>query len=1277
GVTTVLGRGVDKFLELGPGGALTAMVEETLDHTGTGAVCVPVLHPERPDTECLTLALGRIHAAGASVDWSALFGGTGARTVELPTYAFQHKRYWLDSLATVSGDPTPLGLTATGHPLLGAGVALPDSDGFLFTGRLSLTTQPWIAHHAMLGTALLPGTGFVELALHAGGQVGCECVEELTLEAPLILGEQGGLAIQVVVGGLDDSGRRSVTVYSRPDDEGDEHPWLRNATGMLSEHRGAEPGPEQTVAWPPEGATEIDVDDFYPALAEAGFTYGPVFQGLRALWNKDGELFAEVRLPDEAGDGDDGFGVHPALLDAALQPLALGVLGGTADHEPIKGGMPFAWTGVRLHATHATVARVHLAPTGRGSEVSVTVTDDAGLPVATIESLAMRDPALEQFTGSAPRQDALFHLTWNPLPRGSREVSGEWAMLGFDPLEIRSRLVEAGLTGTPYLDPQSLIDSLEAGVPAPAVGVMSCFGGDQGGIVAATHEVVRRVLEVLHHWLADARLAGSRLVLLTRGAVPAMDSDRPDDLAASAVWGLVRAAQSEHPGRIVLIDVEDDPASYRALPAALGTDEPQLALRAGALSVPRLARHTAAAEATPGFGPDGTVLVTGGTGALGAVVARHLVAVHGVRHLVLAGRRGESAPGAAELLAELTGLGADVRIVACDVADRAALAALLRDIPAEQPLTGVVHTAGVLADATVESLTPDQVETVLRAKADAAWHLHELTEGAPLREFVLFSSAAGLLGSQGQANYAAANSFLDTLAAHRRAAGLPGTALAWGWWEQPGGMGAGLGRAERARMARAGLSAFTAETGMAAFDQALTAGTEALLVPMRLNTTAARAAGEQQVPPLLRGLIRAPHRRATRSDDRATSQLHERLARAAESERSAMLTDLVRSEVAQVLGHSGAEEIEDTGGFVELGFDSLTSVELRNRLNERTGLRLPSTVVFDHPTPAELAAALSDQLRTAGAPAATAAGAPTDGDRGQDTPAAGGSDRSDDPAVVNGVEALYRRAVALGRLDIGHIMLRNSVALRQSFSDPDELRSGPTPVRLGEGDRHPKIIGFPSQSVWASNQELVAMAAPLRGLRDVWSLMLPGFVTGQPVAADVDAAAEYAVRLIEDLVGDEPFALSGRSSGARIAHEVTARLEERGRSPQGLVLIDSYLAGYDSTSYITPVLEAKSLELEKDFGRMTGTRLTAMAAYFGMFEHWQPKEISTPTLLVRASECYGLEPGQEQPPAEQWQAVWPLPHDAIDVPGNHYTMLEGHGDVTAVAVHEWLTRQAT
>ncbi|MER5779950.1 SDR family NAD(P)-dependent oxidoreductase [Streptomyces sp. NPDC002039] len=1269
GVRTVLDRGVRMTVELGPGGALTALAEESVHQRGVDVVSVPALPSGRPEDAALIRAVAAVSVVGARVDWTALFAGTTARRAELPTYAFQHKRYWLQSVSIGSGDPTRLGLTATGHPLLGAGVPLPGSDGFLFTGRLSLDAQPWIADHSMLGTALLPGTAFVELALRAGDQVGCDLIEELTLESALILREQGGTAIQVAVGGPDETGRRPITVYARPEGgEDTEQLWTRHASGVLAVAGTAEPSIEPTTVWPPAGAERVPVDEFYESLAGGGLTYGPAFQGLRALWNREGELFAEIGLPDAAGTEDTGFGVHPALLDAALQPLALDILGLTPDREAVKGGLPFAWTGIRLHATHASTARVHLAPVSQ-TEVAITVTDDSGLPVATIDSLTMRAPAPDQFTeqAAAPRPDSLFALEWTPVSLGSRPTAGEWAMLGFDPLEIRPRLVEAGFTGTPYLDAQSLLDTVESGQPAPSVVVMSCFGGDQGGLLEATHAATHRVLDTLRHWLADERLAASKLLLLTRGAVAPGATDSVEDLAASAVWGLVRTAQSEHPGRIVLIDLDDEAASYQVLPAALGTDEPQLALRAGIASAPRLARAAKTPARAPRFGSEGTVLITGGTGALGAIVARHLVTEHGVRHLILAGRRGGDAPGATELLAELRALGAEADALACDVADRDALAALLEGIPSDRPLTGVVHTAGVLDDGTIESLTADRLDTVLRAKADAAWHLHELTRDSDVREFVLFSSAAGLLGSQGQGNYAAANSFLDALALHRHAAGLNATSLAWGWWELSDGMGAALGQAERARMARSGVIGFSAETGMEAFDAAL-GGTRAVAVPMLLSTSTARPSGSTRVPPLLRGLIRTPQRRAERTTTPAASQLNERLAATAGPERLAVLIELVRTETAQVLGYSGAEAIKDGTTFGELGFDSLTSVEMRNRLNELTGLRLAPTVVFDHASPAALAHELNERLGGS----ATQEGAASTVRRPEQ---AAEADVTDDIAVVNGVEALYRRAVEIGRLDIGHTVLRSSIDLRETFSEPDQVRKGPEPVRLGAGSDFPKLIGFPSQSVWASNQELVSLAGPLRGIRDVWSMMLPGFVTGEPVAKSIDALAEYAVRYIEQLADGEPFALVGRSSGGRVAHEVTARLEARGIHPQGVVLIDSYLAGYQQTSYIVPVMESKALELEKDFGRMTGTRLTAMSAYFDLFESWLPKEITTPTLLVRATECFGIEPGQPQPPAEEWQAAWPLPHEAVDVPGTHYTMLEGNGEVTAAVIHEWLLKQ--
>ncbi|MGX1667847.1 type I polyketide synthase, partial [Streptomyces sp. NPDC055366] len=923
-VGTLVNEGVGTFVEVGPGGTLSALGRESAPE----ATFVPVLRGDRPEAAAATTAAGQLHVRGARVDWEAFFAGRGTRRVDLPTYAFQRERYWPDVLPMI-GDVAAVGLGSAEHPLLGAAVTVGGTDGVLLTGRLSLQTHPWLADSLVQGSVLLPGAAFVELAVRAGDQVGCDLVEELTLEAPLVLPEQGSVRVQVWVGAEDSSGRRELSFHSSVGDVDDGRSWTRHATGVLRE--GGRSAGASLAEWPPPGAEAVDLDGFYDRMVAGGFGYGPVFQGLRSAWRKSDEVFAEVALPD--GVGVDGFGLHPALLDAALH--AIGLAGGDGD----SGGLPFSWTGVRLHASGATALRVRLAPTGADG-VALTVADGSGAPVATIDSLVLRPMATKP---ARQDRDSLFGVDWVPaqLPEGpdGDALTVEWTDL----------------------------DSLAAMEKLPDFVVLPCPGASASDPVASAHEAAHWALDAAQFWLADGQFDASRLVIVTKGAIAATADDVVRDVAQAAVWGLVRSAQSENPDRIVLVDLDDEAASLDVLASALATGEPQLAVRSGEVRVPRLARVQPSVVDDPGFGP-GAVLITGATGTLGGLVARHLVAERGVRNLLLVSRRGELADGAAELHEELLAQGAEVTYAACDVADREAL----KDLLAEHQVSAVIHTAGVLDDATIGSLTPDQVDTVFRPKVDAAWHLHELTRdlGLDLSAFVLFSSAAGTLGDPAKGNYAAANAFLDALAQHRRAAGLPATSLAWGPWASADGSTAGSpGEANSLPMIRSGAIPIGAAEGLELFDAAGSTG-RAALVPIPLDLPVLqRQARSQPVPHLLRGLVRGTTRRTAESGA-AASALAQSLVGLTEAEREKTLLDLVLGHVAVVLGHSSAHAVVPDRAFKELGFDSLTAVEFRDRLNAATELRLPATLVFDYPTPAALVAHLGAEL--AGTPVASA-----------------------------------------------------------------------------------------------------------------------------------------------------------------------------------------------------------------------------------------------------------------------------------------------------------------
>ncbi|MFJ8211284.1 SDR family NAD(P)-dependent oxidoreductase [Streptomyces sp. NPDC096033] len=906
-VRTLEAEGVTTYLEVGPLAMQSLMARACLT-AESGAALVPSLRRDRPEVWSLVHAVAQLHVRGVRVDWARFYADTRPAVTGLPTYAFQRERYWLKSTGSPAA-PVPgtaaaeLGLSLAGHPLLGTAISLADSGGFLFTAGLSLRSHGWLADHRVLGRAVVPGAALVELAVRAGDEAGCDTLDELTLAAPLVLPEDGGVQLRLTVAEPDGQGRRALSLYSRPEDADTGEPWTRHAEGTLSAG-GSAAGAGLTV-WPPAGAEPLDTDGLYETLGAAGLEYGPVFQGLQAAWKLGEEIYTEVALPEEATTDATRYGLHPALLDAALHGIGLGsfITGDGAAH------LPFAWSGLTLHATAASALRVRITPAGTDS-VTLTLTDQTGTPVATIDSLALRAITTGQLEDGGALRDALFRVEWVEPVLGDGS-GGDWARLD------------------------------EEGDTVPAYVVTRTPAGE-------VHSAVAEALRLVRSWLAGERFARSRLVFT---------AERQDP-ATAAVWGLVRSAQAEHPGRFALVEAADVEASWERISAALAAGEEQIAVRGGSVLVPRLARAAATPAEGAAFG-DGTVLITGGTGGLGALFARHLVTEHGVRDLLLTSRRGDAAPGAAELAADLGQLGAQVRIAACDAADREGLTELLDSL--DRPLTAVVHSAGVLDDGVVSTLTPERVTAVLRPKADAARHLHELTRDRDLSAFVVFSSVAGVFGSAGQGGYAAANSYLDALMTERRAAGLPGLSLAWGLWTGVGGMGDTLSEEDVERIGRSGVQVLTVDQGLALFDAAL--GTaEPLLVPVPLDLRTLRT--RDQTPALLRALVgTARGRRGTAAAATGgDSSLAGRLAALGRAEQRAFLLDLVCTRAAAVLGHGGGGAVDSGRAFRELGFDSLTAVEFRNLLMAETGVRLSSTVVFDHPNPAALAEFLRTEL---------------------------------------------------------------------------------------------------------------------------------------------------------------------------------------------------------------------------------------------------------------------------------------------------------------------------
>ncbi|MFJ4205091.1 SDR family NAD(P)-dependent oxidoreductase [Streptomyces sviceus] len=1185
--------GVTAYVEAGPSAALITAAEECVE-PDSGA-----LFTSGAET---AVTLAELHVHGVPVDWRSVYAGTGARRRPLPTYPFQRQRYWLDVRDQGSGDDRTL-----------VGEAQPDADGpgTRHSGVLSTARQPWLADHVIGDRVLVPATVFAELAFRAAGADAAKGplrLSELVFHEPLELPGSDPVRMQVVADAPDQEGNRPVTVWARTGTT-----WTRHAqasvapvgTASAAASVGTAPAAVQDTAWPPLGAEEVAVD--YQRLAAYGHHYGPAFRAVTRLWRRGAETFAEVALRSQEAAEAGSHVLHPALFDAALHAALHAAL---PAEGPGEARVPLACTGVTVHETGASAARVRLERLG-ADEVRVTLTGLDGRPLATVESLVTRVTRV--------RPTELYQVAWRPA-------------------------AEAGHADTEYelLDTADLSNQLREDMPG------------------RTRDLVTAVLARVR-----ARVDGTRpgrLLVLTHHA----GGDDPDP-AQAAVAGFVRSAQSEHPGRIVQVDLRGGTLTPAAREAVLRTGEPQLALHDGTVLVPRLVTTGPASDPPPALDPDGTVLITGGTGALGASLARYLVAEHGARHLLLASRSGRTPHWVAELAA-------DVRVVACDVSDRSAVHALVESC--RPPLTGVFHLAGVVADGVVDGMTPERVAEVLAPKADAAWHLHEATAGLGLAAFVLYSSAAGVLGRPGQSNYAAANGFLDALAAYRAARGLPARSLAWGPWTTVHHDGM-AGRVAPNPQAEDEVPAITEREGAELLDSALRTAAP-VLVPVPF----ARARRSGSPLPLLADLrpARPTPAAVAPAADQAPGAWRKRLAAVPEADRAGVLAGLLRAELAAVLGFPDADAFPADREFGQLGFDSLTALQFRNRLSAFTRVRLAPTVVLEHPTLEGLSAHLLAALGEAGALPEPADASGTGATQAPATGAAetqGTEQTTQVPSPDYRFTTLYHRVLReQGPLEAMTLRYVASYAL-PSFTAADRARHAVEPVRLarsGTGERAAALAYFPDYLA-PFHRVPAGLAARFDGERDMYLLEHPGFGARRAVPDSMETLARVHADAVREIARGGPVVLVGYCAGGVIAHEVARRLATAGEPPAGVVLVDSHAGVLRRGDARALALMAAGAALPEDVvAEFDDSLLIAGGGYARVLEGWQPEPAPglppVPTLLLRGRPTAEM---RRSDPDGDWPAHWPLPHDTADVPGDHYSVVHQDADSTAAAIRAWLT----
>ncbi|MDO0917729.1 SDR family NAD(P)-dependent oxidoreductase [Streptomyces sp. DT2A-34] len=1061
------------FVELGPHPSLLTALH-TIDED---LVAIGSLRRDEDGPACLDRAAAELHVHGRKIDWHRLVPRT--TPADLPTYAWDAQRHWIEPAASATA---PGFFDHAAHPLLGIQLQSADETRWTFRNEWSPATADWLPDHTVFGRTVVSGTTLMELcraALAVARPDTPADVTDLLLLAPLTLPGTGTVevSVEVVTAGT----VAEITVHSRPRGQ-EPADWTLHATASAAESSTLPA--DRPPMWPEPAEPAWD-EGTYDRLTGLGLGYGPAFQGVRqAAATGDATVLARLSLPPMARDTADPYPVHPALLDAALHVAA------ALDSGDRRVLLPVAVARCVLPpggATDLTACVRRTGGSGMDLTLDVSLWDTDGFPAGRLEGVRLRAANPADLSSGSRNGRHLYEMAWTAVPEEPAGTPGSvWAVYG-DPSDPAVAAAQRDLRAAGVQVADEGADIVVRFWPMTATDAEPA---------ATAHELATTALAELRALISlPPDKAPTRTIWVTRGAIAAAEGDAVAGLAQSVLWGLVRSARTEHPDLgLTLLDLDlelglgldgggDEPPLLSALTHA---DEPELALRGGELLAPRLIRARPAPPDRPAPIPtDGTVLITGGLGAVGRNIAR-LLAENGVPRLLLTSRQGAEDPRASEVTGELTALGAEVEVAACDVADAAAVADVLARIGDDSPLRGVVHCAGVLADGVVAELTPERLAQVLRPKVDGAVHLHRLTADRPLDLFLLVSSAAGVVGNAGQANYAAANVFLDQLAHHRRALGLQGLSVSFGAWA---GEGLAADHADLERMARLGHRALTPDQGRELTELSLRRDT-AHLVAWPLDLPRLRAAAPAGA--LWRSLLPAP-----RPDRAGSHTLADRLSRLPEPERAARVLALVREEAAHALGLRSTESVRPDQPLRDLGMDSVTAVDLRNRISTRIGAKLPATLLFDHPTPTRLAEyLLAGALAATGRTSHQASPTPTPA-RQSDEAVALVAMACRLPGGVRDPEGLWR-LVEEGRDAVGPFPARRWDV--ESLYDPDPDAVGKSYAR--EGGFLDDIESFDAGFFGITPKEAAAMDPQQRLLLETaWESLeragiVPGDLTG-------------------------------------------------------------------------------------------------------------------------------------------------------------------------------------